>query len=142
MAAGLRLPVARLEAFRDAFTDEVRRQIEGVETDRVLWTDGALEAGQIRLELAEQLQFAVPWGQGFPEPLFDNEFAVLDQQMLKDAHLRLTLRHPEGSEPIEAIAFNETRELGDRARFVYRLDVNDFNGRRRRQLVVEHVECA
>jgi single-stranded-DNA-specific exonuclease len=140
MAAGLRLPAGELAAFRAAFTEEVARQLDGLETGRVLWTDGPLEIAQLRLEFAEQLQFGIPWGQGFPEPLFDNELAVLEQQLLKNAHLRLTLRHPEGGEPVEAIAFNETRTLPATARFVYRLDVNDFGGRRRRQLVVEHIE--
>jgi single-stranded-DNA-specific exonuclease len=142
MAAGLRLPADRLEAFRSAFTDEVQRQLSGLESGRVLWTDGPLEASQLGLDLAERLQLAGPWGQGFPEPLFDNQFEVLDQQLLKGAHLRLTLRHPHGGDPVEAIAFNEKRSLPSGARFVYRLDVNDFGGRRRRQLLVEHIECA
>jgi single-stranded-DNA-specific exonuclease len=141
MAAGLRLPLRRLEEFRAAFTEEVQRQLAGMESARVIWTDGPLDAGQARVELAERLHTAGPWGQGFPEPLFDNELAVLDQRVLKDAHLRLALRHPRGGEPVEAIAFNETRPLPDAARFVYRLGINDFGGRRRCQLVVEHIEC-
>lgn len=141
MAAGLRLPARCFEEFRAAFIAEVARQSAGLETGRVLWTDGPLTAAQMGIGLAEQLQFSAPWGQGFPEPLFDNDFAVLDQRVLKDAHLRLTLRHPEGGEPVEAIAFNETRALPGKARFLYRLGVNDFGGSRRRQLVVEHIEC-
>ena len=91
--------------------------------------------------MAEQMQFAGPWGQGFPEPLFENEFKVLDQRLLKDEHVRLSLCHPEGGEPVEAIAFHETRSLPGQARFLYRLGLNDFGGRRRRQLIVEHIQC-
>jgi single-stranded-DNA-specific exonuclease len=141
MAAAVRLPAAALDAFRAAFGEEISRQLAGAETGRVLWTDGPLEAGELRLSRAEEMHFAGPWGQGFPEPLFDNEFEVLDQRLLRDAHLRLTLRHTDGGEPLAAIAFQETRSLPARARFLYRLGVNDFGGRRRQQLVVEHVQC-
>jgi single-stranded-DNA-specific exonuclease len=139
MAAGLRLPESRLEEFAEALNAEVALHAGTERTGRVLWTDGPLEPSHLCLEFAEELHFAGPWGQGFPEPLFENDFAVLDQQLLKDAHLRLSLRHPGGGEPVEAIAFHETRNLPQRARFLYRLAVNDFGGRRRRQLVVEHV---
>lgn len=140
MAAGVRLAERHLDAFRAALVDEVGRQLAGIESSRVLWTDGPLAAADLALPSAEEIHFAGPWGQGCPEPLFDNELVVLDRQVLKAAHLRLSLRHPDGGETLEAIAFNETRELPERARFFYRLGVNDFNGRRRRQLVVEHIQ--
>jgi single-stranded-DNA-specific exonuclease len=141
MAAGVRLPAVELEPFRAAFCAAVARHLGACEAGAVLWTDGPLEPGQMGLDLAEALHVAGPWGQGFPEPLFDNELAVLDQRVLKDAHLRLSLRHPAGGEPVEAIAFRERRPLPERARFLYRLGVNDYGGRRRRQLVVEHIHC-
>jgi len=141
MAAGVRLPESQLTAFRQAFAAEVARQLAPLESPRVLWTDGPLGAGDLSVALAEEMRFGGPWGQGFPEPLFDNVLHVLDQRVLKDAHLRLSLRHPEGGEPLEAIAFNETRLLRARARFLYRLGINDFGGARRRQLVVEHIRC-
>jgi single-stranded-DNA-specific exonuclease len=142
MAAGLRLPVAEFDAFRAAFDAELGRELSGRDTGRVLWTDGPLAPGDMTVELAEHLHLAGPWGQGFPEPLFDNEFTVLDQRVLKDAHLRLSLRHLDGGEPVEAIAFNQAGSgpLPGRARCCYRLGINDFGGRRRRQLVVEHIQ--
>ncbi len=140
MAAGLRLPESQLGVFREAFAAEVGALLGGTHPGEVLWTDGPLDPGQLQLALAETLHFAGPWGQGFPEPMFENEFAILEQRLLKDAHLRLSLRHVAGGEPVEAIAFRETRELPARARMVYRLGVNDFGGRRRRQLVVEHIQ--
>lgn len=142
MAAGMRLPLIELERFRAAFTAEVSR-VRPDDAGRVLWTDGPLEATQLQLSLAEALRAGGPWGQGFPEPLFDNEFEVLDQQVLREAHLRLKLRPVEGGAPagesVEAIAFRETRLLPGRVRLIYRLDVNDYGGRRRGQLVVEHI---
>jgi single-stranded-DNA-specific exonuclease len=142
MAAGLRLPESALDAFRAEFSAEVTREMADVETGRVFWTDGPLAEADLRLPLAEGLHFAGPWGQGFAEPLFDNEFTVLDRRVLRDAHLRLLLRHPDGGEPVEAIAFNQTRALPGRARFLYRFGINAFNGHTRQQLVVEHIDCA
>lgn len=140
MAAGVRLPAASLEGFRQALDAAVAMQLALLEPDRVLWTDGPLEPGDLTLELAEQIQFAAPWGQAFPEPLFQNDFVVLERSVLRDRHLRLLLRHAAGDEPVEGIAFNETRQLGETAGVVYRLGINDYGGRRRRQLVVEHIQ--
>jgi single-stranded-DNA-specific exonuclease len=139
MAAGLRLPLAALADFQAEFAAVVAQLLGDLDLGEVLWTDGPLAASELTLELAEALQFAAPWGQAFPEPLFDNEFDVLDRVVLRGAHLRLSLRHVDGGAPVEAIAFNETRDLPPRARFLYRLGVNDYGGRRRRQLVVEHI---
>ncbi len=141
MAAGLRLQRDMLDVFRAALIAEVDRRADGSERGRVLLTDGPLEAGQFGLELAESLQQAAPWGQGFPEPLFDNDFRVVERRVLRGAHLRLTVRHPQGGEPIEAIAFRQLHDVGSSANLVYRLDVNDYGGRRRPQLVVEHIYC-
>jgi single-stranded-DNA-specific exonuclease len=141
MAAGLRIPVASLEAFRTAFLAEVGRQSADADRGRVLWTDGPLGPGEFGMDLAETLQQAAPWGQGFPEPAFDNEFRVVEQKVLREAHLRLTVRHCEGGEPVQAIAFGQARTVGRSAHLVYRLGINDYGGRRRPQLVVEHIRC-
>ncbi len=140
MAAGLRLPRSQLEAFREEFGAEIARQCALADTAHVVLTDGPLEAGELQPAVAEELYFAGPWGQGFPEPLFDNEFAIVGQRVLRDAHLRLVLRHPDGGEPLDAIAFRQTRALPARARLLYRLGLNFFRGRKQQQLVVEHIE--
>lgn len=140
MAAGLRLPLAAFERFREALAIEVGSALGGVPDDSVLWTDGPLGPDELQLDLAERLRVAGPWGQGCPEPLFDNEFEVVEQRLLRGAHLRLGLRPVTGGAPVEAIAFRETRTLPARVRLAYRLDVNDYGGRRRPQLVVEHIQ--
>jgi single-stranded-DNA-specific exonuclease len=139
MAAGVRLPVSSLETFRELFLAEIGLMLHGVTGDEVLWTDGPLNPDDLRADLAEQLQFLLPWGQGLPEPLFDNQFEICDQRILKDAHLKLQVRHVGGVQRIDAIAFNRAEPLGGTARLLYRLDVNDYGGRRRPQLVVEQV---
>jgi single-stranded-DNA-specific exonuclease len=141
MAAGIRLPSSSLEDFRVAFAAEVARQSGDSPRGHVLWTDGPLQPAECGMELAETLQRAAPWGQGFPEPLFENEFQILEQTVLRDAHLRLTMRHRDGGEAVEAIAFRHAQPVTASARLVYRLDINDYGGRRRPQLVVEHVQC-
>ena len=71
MAAGLSLAAERLERFRQAFAAVVQSHADSIEPDDRVWTDGELEAKDISLPLAETLRYSGPWGQGFPEPLFD-----------------------------------------------------------------------
>ena len=146
MAAGLTIGADKLDAFRAAFEAEVGRFGEALKEPDVIWTDGELTAGDLSLELAEALRSGGPWGQGFPEPLFENVLEVVDSRVLRDAHLKLTVCHPDGGGLTDAIAFNSAQFPdgydGKRLRFVYRLDVNEFRNRRTAQLVVEHMQSA
>lgn len=142
MAAGITLPAAQLETFRAALCAEVARAGEAAIDPGVVWSDGELAPADLTLELAAALAAAGPWGQGFPEPVFDNEFLVLDERVVGGSHLRLTLAHPDGGEPVDAIAFGQAPLGGPaRLRCAYRLDVNWYRERQSRQLVVEHIEC-
>ncbi|MGF1526348.1 MAG: single-stranded-DNA-specific exonuclease RecJ [Candidatus Competibacterales bacterium] len=141
MAAGLTLARRQLEPFRRAFDAEVRRHLSDDDFCRVLWSDGPLAPEELTLDIAQALRAAGPWGQGFPEPLFDGEFRVLRQQVLKDKHLKLTLSHPGGEGALDAIAFNHTDCPGERIHIAYRLDVNAFRGAVQLQLVVQHLEA-
>ena len=104
-----------------------------------------LGADDFQLELAEALRYAGPWGQYFPEPLFDGRFELLNQRLVGEKHLKMVLRPPDSDLGIDAIAFNidaavwpdeSVREV----EIAYRLDVNEFRGRRSLQLIVEHLE--
>lgn len=146
MAAGLSLPRAELKRFTTAMIDEMRRRGDDQISAIALHSDGALAAHQISLPTAELLFEAGPWGQGFPEPLFDGDFEVLDQRIVGERHLKLTLR-PEGGEiPVDAIAFNvENPGAWLRARMLkvaYRLDINRFRGRKSIQLRIEYMATA
>lgn len=146
MAAGLSLPRAELKRFTTAMIDEMRRRGDDQVSAIALHSDGALAAYQISLPTAELLFEAGPWGQGFPEPLFDGDFEVLDQRIVGERHLKLTLR-PEGGEiPVDAIAFNvENPGAWLRARMLkvaYRLDINRFRGRKSIQLRIEYMATA
>ena len=110
MAVGLTLAVERFAAFGQAFDAEVRRRLGADDLHGRLPSDGELEPTDFTLELAEQLREAGPWGQGFPEPLFDGVFEVLSHQIMKDRHLKLWLRPPGTALSLEAIAFQRASE--------------------------------
>jgi single-stranded-DNA-specific exonuclease len=146
MAAGLTLKRSDLELFREAFDHEVSRYSDILSEPDVIWTDGELSADETQIDLAETLGAGGPWGQGFSEPVFDNELEVVGHRVLKDRHLKLQVRHPGDHRTIDAIAFNQS-ELpditnGSSVRFAYRLEINEFHNRRTAQLVVEHMQSA
>jgi len=143
MAAGLTLPAAAYEDFAAAFVAEVQRHAGDVELQAVIESDGELDAADLDLALAGELRYAGPWGQHFPEPVFDGRFELVSQRLVGDKHLKLVLRPP-GGDIVDAIAFNvdldtwpdeSVREVD----IAYRLDVNEFRGRQSLQLVVEYL---
>ena len=144
-AAGLSLPATHLSAFQSAFDAEVRGQLRPEDLNGCLWSDGELEPADFSLETAEQLREAGPWGQGFPEPVFDGVFEVTAHRIMKDQHLKLWLRPPGMKQPVEAVAFHRVGDFTPgvtRLHVAYRLDANEWRGERRLQLRVDHLEPA
>ena len=143
MAAGLSLVRDDVERFAAAFDAVVRERAAPELFEPVLLSDGELESGDFCLDLARQLREAGPWGQGFPEPLFDNRFELASWRLVGGRHWRLDLRLCGDSTAIEAMLFNA--EAGQvpppRFRAAYQLEVNEWNGRQRVQLVVRHFEA-
>lgn len=144
MAAGLTLLRKDLERFGAAFDAEVRRHLTADDLQGVVHSDGELSPEDLSLDFAEILRGAAPWGQGFPEPVFDGFFQVLDRRVVGEKHLKLVVQ-PVGSErTLDAIWFNAEspeRVQPDRAvALAYRLDVNEYRGRVTPQLVVVHLE--
>jgi single-stranded-DNA-specific exonuclease len=96
------------------------------------------------VEFAELLQNAGPWGQEFPEPIFDGVFDVIQARILKQRHLKLVLRKPNGKLLIDAIAFSidqPEKWLGLRqTHAAYRLDINEYRGNRTVQFIVQYLE--
>jgi single-stranded-DNA-specific exonuclease len=142
MAAGLGIARERLDAFREVFADEVERALGGVAPLREIHTDGDLAPDEMDLATAEALAAAGPWGAGFPEPNFDGDFRVVDGRTVGERHLKLRLAPLGGGPTFDAIHFNADPALladpGEAARVVYRLEVNEFRGRRNVQLNVEY----
>ena len=149
MAAGLTLPAARLPEFGRALAREVAGRAAPGMLDGILYPDGALASAEIGLPLAERLRAAGPFGSGFPEPCFDGEFAVVEARVLGERHLKLWVRAEPRANPQEAIAFGwlarpgaQVPRVGARLKLVYRLDVNEYQGLRRAQLLIDYLEEA
>jgi single-stranded-DNA-specific exonuclease len=143
MAAGLTLQRRHFEDFARAFNEEVMHTLGHDDLFNTLYSDGELAADELCLELAELLRGAGPWGQGFPEPLFDGEFELVQRRIVGEHHLKLVLRIPGSETAIDAIAFRTTdagwpAEVG-RVQLAYKLDVNEYRGVRSVQLIVEHI---
>jgi len=144
MAAGLTIEADKLDTFQQALDEEVRRQLEEGDLQQRVLTDGQLSGAEINLELAQLLRDNGPWGHQFPEPLFDGEFSLLQQRIVGQRHLKMVLMDPASGIALDAIHFNcDTDTWPDeginRVRVVYRLDINEFRGKRSVQLMVDHL---
>ena len=143
MAAGLALPQENFEQFRDAFDAEVKRQVSDDDLQGKIWSDGELTDEEMNIDVAQALREAGPWGQSFPEPLFDGVFEVVQRGVVGERHVKLGLRQ-QGKKRVEAIGFQLAPDGAvpewERIRAAYRLDVNEYRGTRSLQLVLEHVE--
>jgi single-stranded-DNA-specific exonuclease len=146
MAAGISLSKANLEQFSKIFNQEVESLIAKEQislTDHFL-TDGELPPQHFSLDFAALLKDHGPWGQGFPEPLFDGIFNVLSGRLVGEKHLKLDLRPNESLKKIPAIYFNPEEKItlkeGDKIRAAYRLDINEYNGIRSPQLIIKGLE--
>lgn len=145
MAAGLSLDEDKLDAFASAFDAEVARWRDPAIPANRVETDGELSNDEIALETAQALRDGGPWGQAFPEPCFDGRFAVKNARVVGEKHLKMWVQTHDAARSFDAIAFNfkgadESPPLpaGD-VRLVYRLDINEYKGERRLQLLVDHV---
>jgi len=144
MAAGLSLPLAHLEVFSRAFAAVLEEQVDPALLAPSVWSDGPLPAEDLTLDLAQRIAAAGPWGQAFPEPLFDDVFRVRQRRVVGQDHLRLQLEI--GARTLPAIAFNAAAsawaESATRIHAAYRLSVNHYQGSVELQLVIEHAEPA
>lgn len=146
MAAGLSLPVAKLDIFTRAFEQIAKQHMDKLEGSQVLLSDGPLSRDELSLPFAHLLRQAGPFGQGFESPLFDGEFAIVNQRLVGEKHLKLVLKDDSGQE-IDAIAFNIDIHIWPnamikRVHLAYRLDVNVFRSQETVQLIVEQITPA
>ncbi|RBW50588.1 single-stranded-DNA-specific exonuclease RecJ [Marinobacter sp. F3R11] len=144
MAAGMTLARSDFDVFSQAFDRAVRDALTAADLEAAITTDGPLSPDELSLETAALLKRAGPWGQHFPEPVFDGEFRVVSQRIVGENHLKLVLQPVDGGGIIDAIAFNTGPEVPDYtrtgARVVYKPDANTFRGRTNLQLLVDYLE--
>jgi single-stranded-DNA-specific exonuclease len=170
MAAGVSLRAGNLAAFRSAFAAEIAVRADREALTGVIYSDGALTADELCLDTARVLRGAGPWGQGFPEPIFDGEFTILDAKIVAGKHLKMQLQLPHSPYgALEAIAFGYVGAVqigapqpaapqpgaaradaadsapphrGATVQLAYRLEINEFRGSERVQLNCQHVRLS
>lgn len=150
MAAGLTIYQNKLEQFRQLFDQAVRQDIDESALEGVVLSDGELKPEEFSMHTAEAIRFGGPWGQAFPEPVFDGEFKILNQKLVGEKHLKLMLEplfkgHPTNI-MIDGIAFNvDLRRWPDASvktvNLAYKLDINEFRGNQSLQLIIDHLEA-
>jgi single-stranded-DNA-specific exonuclease len=145
MAAGLTLPRASFDRFRQCFEDTVRQAMGGHLSEREYEVDGSLSGTERTLDNALLLGNLMPWGQGFEAPLFTGSFVLASQREVGNGkHLKMTLEDPQTHRSVDAIAFNceVVTSPGEEVRLVYSLEVNTWRDRQQLQLRVHHLEAA
>lgn len=144
MAAGLSLKEADFKLFDKTLNEVLKEQIADDVLNNVMLSDGQLNAEQFNLPQAQELRDAGPWGQGFPAPLFDGSFKLLQQRLVGEKHLKMILQV--GDKAVDAIAFNVDLKfwpnpLVKKVYCTYRLDINEYRGNRTVQLLVEFLQA-
>jgi single-stranded-DNA-specific exonuclease len=144
MAAGLTLAPADFARFAQAFDQQARRVLGDAIEAPTLLSDGELGPDDFNFDLAEQLASSGPWGQGFPEPLFDGVFEVQRWWPMKEKHLRLDLLARADRPALRAVFFNgyDGGAVPARVRVAFQMALDEWNGARRLQLIVRHLEPA
>jgi single-stranded-DNA-specific exonuclease len=149
MAAGLSLREENLPAFRIEFAAEIAARADRDSLTGIIYSDGALSAAELCIDTAQALRSAGPWGQGFPEPIFDGRFEVVETRIVGEKHLKMRLRLPEaGSAALDAIAFgyvggpaeDAALSCGAAIQLAYRLEINEYRGTARVQLNCQHLK--
>ncbi|MFZ7158438.1 single-stranded-DNA-specific exonuclease RecJ [Avibacterium gallinarum] len=145
MAAGLSIQEEKFSDFQRLFNEVVTECLDEKDLQGVVWTDGELNTQFMNLDTAELLKQAGPWGQAFPEPVFDGEFKLLQQRLVGERHLKMMVEPQNGGPLLDAIAFNvDTRYYPDlslkKVKLAYKLDVNEYRGQRNIQLLVDYIE--
>ena len=144
MAAGMSIPKEKFDEFATAFNEVIEELVTPEQLEAILLSDGELNENEMSLDIAELLFRAGPWGQGFPEPIFDGVFDVNDHRIVGKHHLKLNLTPSGGRQKIDAIAFNiekhHWREDSSEVRIAYQLTINEFRGIRSAQLIIQHLE--
>ena len=144
MAAGLSLEEARFEEFQRHFGDLVTEWLDPALLQGEILSDGELTSQEMTIEMAQMLREAGPWGQMFPEPLFDGRFRLLQQRLVGERHLKVMVEPVGGGPLLDGIAFNvDTAVWPDNGvrevTLAYRLDINEYRGNRSLQLIIENL---
>lgn len=144
MAAGLSINEQHFSEFKQAFEQAVAAQLSEEHKQCIILTDGELPSDCFNMDFAQLIKQAGPWGQQFPEPVFEHTFEVVQQRIVGEKHLKLVLKHQSGR-LVDAIAFGvDVKAWPDtEVRLVdvaYQLDINEFRGKFTLQLIVRELQ--
>ena len=143
MAAGLSLNHENLKAFKSAFLAQVKKQLNERDLTQVILSDGSIDTMDLSLGMAEMIQQAGPWGQGFELPAFDDWFIIKSKKLIGQNHTKLVLQTTDLMKQIDAIAFgfhpNQFNEESRQTHISYQLMVNEFRNRRSLQIKIDHI---
>ncbi|QBG37121.1 single-stranded-DNA-specific exonuclease RecJ [Litorilituus sediminis] len=144
MAAGLSIKVKHFTQFQQVFAELAANTLKEEDLQQVLVSDGELAAQDMTLDFAQLIRDAGPWGQAFVEPLFDDVFSLVQQRIVGEKHLKLVVE--KSGQVFDAIAFNVDvnawpNSSAQQVKLVYRLDINEFRGKRNVQLMVEYLQA-
>ncbi|EOG8348224.1 single-stranded-DNA-specific exonuclease RecJ [Salmonella enterica subsp. enterica] len=144
MAAGLSLEEHKFEQFQQRFGELVTEWLDPALLQGEVISDGPLSAAEMSMEVAQLLRDAGPWGQMFPEPLFDGRFRLLQQRLVGERHLKVMLEPVGGGPLLDGIAFNiDTTCWPDNGvrevELAYKLDINEFRGNRSLQIIIDDI---
>lgn len=144
MAAGLSLEEAQFERFQQRFGELVTEWLDPALLQGEVVSDGPLSAAEMTMEVAQMLRDAGPWGQMFPEPLFDGRFRLLQQRLVGERHLKVMVEPVGGGPLLDGIAFNvDTSCWPDNGvrevQLAYKLDINEFRGNRSLQIIIDNI---
>ena len=139
MAAGLTIKQLDFELFNQSFEAVVKSLITETDLESVLEVDGSLNPSDMTFATAQMLESQV-WGQGFAPPLFYDEFEVINQRILGEKHLKLTLKTIDKPLVIDAIYFNHSALLASKIQAAYQLQTNSYNGVQKVQLNLQYIE--
>ncbi|EBX2727299.1 single-stranded-DNA-specific exonuclease RecJ [Salmonella enterica subsp. enterica serovar Saintpaul] len=144
MAAGLSLEEHKFEQFQQCFGELVTEWLDPALLQGEVISDGPLSAAEMSMEVAQLLRDAGPWGQMFPEPLFDGRFRLLQQRLVGERHLKVMVEPVGGGPLLDGIAFNiDTTCWPDNGvrevELAYKLDINEFRGNRSLQIIIDDI---
>ena len=134
MAAGCTLDESELPTFRQALVVIANEWLTPNLLSRTVLSDGPLGAEYFNASTVASLDEQV-WGQAFEAPVFCDVVEVVSQRLVGEKHLKLSVRHAGALR--DAIWFGHSEPLPARVRLAYRLNLDEYNGRQRIQMMVE-----
>jgi len=141
-AAGLKLHRRDVDTFKQQFCRIVKDQLKGIDLTPYTSVDGSLK-GLISFDMYSQIERLMPFGIGFPTPVFCDDMQVHEVRVMGRHPVHLALKLDE----YDAVYFYALKEpgaswpinVGDRGTFTYTLNLNHWNGVDRLQLVIRDI---